>query len=69
MAGGDVLAMSPRQLRATRGALVSYLPQDPASALNPSLRIEEQIHEALSAHDFGGTERPAASGWWRFSRT
>jgi peptide/nickel transport system ATP-binding protein len=57
VAGGDVLAMSPRQLRAIRGALISYLPQDPSSALNPSLRIEEQIHEALSAHDFGGTEQ------------
>ena len=53
--GSDVLAMSAAQLRATRGALISYLPQDPAAALNPSLRIEAQIHEALSAHDFGGS--------------
>src|SRR6185312_16444141 len=46
--GSDVLAMSAAQLRATRGALISYLPQDPAAALNPSLRIEAQIHEARS---------------------
>ena len=39
-----------------RGSLVSYVPQDPVSALNPSLRIGEQISEVLSEHDYGGSD-------------
>jgi peptide/nickel transport system ATP-binding protein len=34
---------------------VSYVPQDPASALNPALRIGVQLREVLEAHDFGGS--------------
>jgi peptide/nickel transport system ATP-binding protein len=56
VAGTDVLAMTTAQLRQARGTLVTYLPQDPASALNPSLRIDEQISEILGEHDYGGSE-------------
>jgi peptide/nickel transport system ATP-binding protein len=45
--GTDLLALSPRDLRAARGARVSYVPQDPSSALNPALRVGTQIREAL----------------------
>jgi peptide/nickel transport system ATP-binding protein len=54
--GTDILAMTTAQLRQARGSLVTYLPQDPASALNPSLRIDEQISEVLGEHDYGGTD-------------
>jgi peptide/nickel transport system ATP-binding protein len=37
-------------LRAARGRLVAYVPQDPAAALNPALRIGVQIVEPLVAH-------------------
>ena len=48
------------QLRRSRGELVSYVPQDPSTALNPALRIGTQLLEVLEAHDFGGSdERPA----------
>jgi peptide/nickel transport system ATP-binding protein len=48
--GTDLLALSPRELRAARGTRVSYVPQDPSSALNPALRVGTQIREALQVH-------------------
>jgi peptide/nickel transport system ATP-binding protein len=48
--GTDLLALSPRDLRAARGARVSYVPQDPSSALNPALRVGTQIREAMRVH-------------------
>jgi peptide/nickel transport system ATP-binding protein len=48
--GTDLLTLSPRDLRATRGARVSYVPQDPSSALNPALTIGTQIREVLRVH-------------------
>ncbi len=48
--GLDVLALSPGQLREVRGARVSYVPQDPSSALNPALRVGTQLREALRVH-------------------
>ncbi|PTT68752.1 ABC transporter ATP-binding protein [Arthrobacter sp. HMWF013] len=46
----DVLEMDDVALRRLRGSLVSYVPQDPASSLNPALRIGVQLREALKAH-------------------
>jgi peptide/nickel transport system ATP-binding protein len=51
--GRDVLRLSERQRRALRGRTVSYVPQDPASALNPGLRIRTQLEEVLEAHGWG----------------
>ena len=48
--GTDVLALSPGQLRETRGAKISYVPQDPSSALNPALRVGTQLREVLRVH-------------------
>lgn len=45
--GRDILADGPEQLRQLRGQLVCYVPQDPATALNPALRIGTQISECL----------------------
>ena len=53
--GRSMLGLSTSQLRRSRGELVSYVPQDPSTALNPALRIEKQILEVLEAHDFGGS--------------
>jgi peptide/nickel transport system ATP-binding protein len=52
--GTDLLALSPRELRAARGARVSYVPQDPSSALNPALRVGTQIREVLRVHGGAG---------------
>ncbi len=43
----DVLASSPRDLRGYRRTLVSYLGQDPAAALTPSLRVGDQVAELM----------------------
>jgi peptide/nickel transport system ATP-binding protein len=48
--GTDLLALSPGDLRTARGAKVSYVPQDPSSALNPALRVGAQLREALRVH-------------------
>ncbi|HTR87821.1 MAG TPA: ABC transporter ATP-binding protein [Reyranella sp.] len=48
--GEEVLAMSPAQIRAMRGALVSMVFQDPMTSFNPVLRIGDQIAEAVTLH-------------------
>jgi len=51
--GRNVLALSSLERQSLRGKLVSYVPQDPGSALNPALRIGKQLEETLSEHGFG----------------
>jgi peptide/nickel transport system ATP-binding protein len=46
----SILDLSQEQLRRLRGTLVSYVPQDPASSLNPALRIGLQLREVVEAH-------------------
>ena len=48
--GRDVNALSDDDLRRLRGGVVSYIPQDPGTALNPALRIGTQLAEVLEAH-------------------
>jgi peptide/nickel transport system ATP-binding protein len=48
--GIDLLRLSRADLRAARGARVAYVPQDPAAALNPTLRVGTQLREALRVH-------------------
>ncbi len=47
VAGHDVLGSSARQLRAYRRTVVSYLGQDPAAGLTPSMRIGAQVSELM----------------------
>jgi len=49
----DVLEMGLTERRRLRGSVVSYVPQDPAAALNPALRIGTQLMEVLETHSFG----------------
>jgi peptide/nickel transport system ATP-binding protein len=53
VAGHEILSLGAEQRRALRGAVVSYVPQDPGSALNPNLRIGSQILEVLAYHNVG----------------
>jgi peptide/nickel transport system ATP-binding protein len=53
--GREILSLAPGELRALRGGTVSYVPQDPASALNPALRIRMQLEETLIAHGYGAS--------------
>ena len=45
--GRDMLRLDEAGLRAARGRLVCYVPQDPATALNPALSIRTQLAECL----------------------
>ena len=54
--GRDILPLPPLERQQLRGKLVSYVPQDPASSLNPALKIETQLDETLSAHGFGSSD-------------
>jgi peptide/nickel transport system ATP-binding protein len=46
---GELLVRDDR-LRSSRGSAVAYVPQNPAAALNPSLRIIESIEDVIRAH-------------------
>lgn len=48
--GRDLTTMGHRELQDLRGGAVAYIPQDPPTALNPSLRIGKQLSEVLEAH-------------------
>jgi oligopeptide/dipeptide ABC transporter ATP-binding protein len=48
--GADLVAMSERELRATRGAGISMIFQDPMTYLNPVLKVGEQLTETLRRH-------------------
>jgi peptide/nickel transport system ATP-binding protein/oligopeptide transport system ATP-binding protein len=47
--GEDVLAMRGRRLREARGRM-QFVPQDPASALNPRMTVRQSIEFNLRAH-------------------
>ncbi len=47
--GTDVLAASKAEIRRIRGHHVTYVPQDPASALNPTLKIGTQLREVFAS--------------------
>lgn len=48
--GRDLLTLNPSQMASIWGREISLVPQDPLSALNPSIRIGEQIAEVLRQH-------------------
>ena len=54
--GEELTRLHDRELRALRGSTVSYIPQDPGTALNPALRIGTQLSETLEAHAEGRSE-------------
>jgi len=54
IAGEDLLRLGGASLRSARQRLVAYVPQDPATALNPTLSIRTQLLEGLR-----GERRPA----------
>jgi peptide/nickel transport system ATP-binding protein len=43
----DLLGLAPPAVRRLRGTRVSYVPQDPGTALNPALRIGDQLAESV----------------------
>lgn len=51
--GGDLLSAPEAVRDRVRGARIALLWQDPYAALNPVLRIEDQVAEVLRAHSRG----------------
>ena len=52
----DVLSLDWREVRQLRGEEIAYVPQDPASALNPSIRIGKQLVELQELRSIGTPE-------------
>jgi peptide/nickel transport system ATP-binding protein len=50
VAGDEILEGSRARVRALRGNVIAYVPQDPAAALNPALTIGTQLTEVITAH-------------------
>lgn len=48
--GKNILKLDSEELRAMRGAKIFMIPQDPLTALNPVLTIEEQLEELFVYH-------------------
>ncbi len=49
--GTDLLTLGPEALRRVRGRRVAMIFQDPMMTLNPVLRVETQMTDALRAHE------------------
>jgi peptide/nickel transport system ATP-binding protein len=48
--GRDLLRASESELRRIRGAQIGFIFQEPVTALNPVIRVGEQISEVIRAH-------------------
>jgi ABC-type dipeptide/oligopeptide/nickel transport system ATPase component len=48
--GRDLLTLPEREMRSVRGARISLIFQEPMTALNPVMRVGDQIAEALTVH-------------------
>jgi len=51
--GVDLLSLREREMRELRGRKIAFVPQSPAAALNPLLRLGTHLQEAWRAHARG----------------
>ena len=57
--GSELLRASEEEMRAVRGAGLSMIFQEPMTALNPVMRVGDQVAEAVRAHGAGGRGQEA----------
>ncbi len=57
--GTELLGLSDEAMRAVRGKRIGMIFQEPMSALNPMMRIGDQIEEVLEAHGVPKAQRAA----------
>lgn len=50
VAGKDIISMPEKELNRIRGKSISFIAQDPMSALNPVLTVGTQLRQVISAH-------------------
>ena len=63
--GKELLSLSPEEMRQIRGAGISMIFQEPMTALNPVMRVREQIAEAVLAHASGAQSPVGKAEAWR----
>jgi len=61
--GRDIFALETAGLRELRGGVVSYVFQEPATALNPVMRVGDQILESLRLHQPERATRTEVVAW------
>jgi oligopeptide/dipeptide ABC transporter ATP-binding protein len=67
--GRDLSTTSPNDLQKLRGARMTMIFQEPMTALNPVMRVGDQIAEAVLAHNLQGVpSAPTLGGGWGSSR-
>ena len=54
--GRDLLQLPESEMRSVRGGRISLIFQEPMTALNPTMRVGDQIGEALTSHAVGKDE-------------
>jgi peptide/nickel transport system ATP-binding protein len=59
--GRSLVTMSRPQLDALRGDRIAFVPQNPTTALNPGMRIGDQLLESMVAHGRADRETGAAA--------
>jgi len=62
LGGKNLSAASEDEMRAVRGARISMIFQEPMTALNPVMRVGEQVAEAVLAHREGAGGRQQEAG-------
>ena len=56
--GQDLMELSSKDIRKIRGARISMIFQDPMTALNPTMRVGDQIADGIRLHS-GGSKKEA----------
>src|ERR1700676_5001922 len=57
--GRELTTARPAELQKLRGARIAMIFQEPMTALNPVMRVGDQIAEAVLAHNSGGPHPPS----------
>ncbi len=63
--GHDLLRLSQDEMREVRGEKISMIFQEPMTALNPVMRIGDQVAEAVLAHQRNGDRISKNEAWER----
>ncbi len=63
--GQELLQLPESEMRAIRGAGISMIFQEPMTALNPVMRVGDQVAEAILAHPAAQARTSKAEAWGR----